>query len=237
MTTLHEGRSFWEKHASRYDRSLRLFGGLLPRAIELSVAAAEGRRRVLEIACGTGLFSEALAPVVGSLLATDYAEAMVAAARARAGHHPNASFAQRDLYALGEPTGSFDAVVAANVLHLLPDLEEGLRVIGDALGPGGLLVVPTYCHAQDWRSRTMSAVLAAVSLPGRRRFTLESLRLAVTDIGCWSERSSSPACSPSGSWWLAARWTRSGCSEGPNLPHHRLVPPLGNGQPGSITVQ
>lgn len=111
---------------------MRLFGGPLPKAIELSAAAVEGRGRVLELACGTGLFSDALAPVVGELLATDYAEAMVAEARTRAGHHGNASFSQRDLYG---------------------------------------------------RSRAMSAALAAVSFPGQRRFTLETLRMTIADAG------------------------------------------------------
>ncbi|MCB9777682.1 MAG: class I SAM-dependent methyltransferase [Alphaproteobacteria bacterium] len=162
---------------------MRLLGGPLPEAIELSAAAVEGLGRVLEIACGTGLFSDALAPVVGGLLATDYAEAMVAQARARAGHHGNATFSQRDLYALGEPERSFDAVVAANVLHLVPDLEGALQALATVLVPGGSLVVPTYCHAQDWRSRAVSTALAAVSFPGRRRFTLETLRSAVADAG------------------------------------------------------
>jgi phosphatidylethanolamine/phosphatidyl-N-methylethanolamine N-methyltransferase len=186
-----EGQSFWERNAARYDRSMRLFGGPLPRAIELAVAAVDGRRRVLEIACGTGLFSEALAPVVGELLSTDYAEAMVGQARARAGTHPNARFSRRDLYALGEPHHSFDAVVAANVLHLLPDLEGGLRAMREVLAPGGLLVVPTYCHAEHWRSRAASAALAVVSFPGQRRFTLESLCQAVTNAGLDVEQTES----------------------------------------------
>lgn len=177
------GRRFWENNAGRYDRSMGLLGGPLPRTVELVVSAVSGAARVLELASGTGLVSEAIAPVVGELLATDYAAAMVEKTRARVGHLPNVRCEVRDLYALREPEGSFDAVVAANVLHLLPDLPGGLAAMRAVLRPGGRLVVPTYCHAQDARARLVSAVLALVSFPGRRRFDLATLRVAVEEAG------------------------------------------------------
>ncbi len=178
-----DGRRFWESNAALYDRSMGLLGGPLPRTAELVASAVSGTARVLEIASGTGLVSEAIAPVVGELLATDYAAAMVEKTRARIGHLPNIRCEVRDLYALGEPEGSFDAVVAANVLHLLPDLPGGLAAMRAVLRPGGRLVVPTYCHAQDARARLVSAVLTLVSFPGRRRFDLATLRVAVEEAG------------------------------------------------------
>jgi phosphatidylethanolamine/phosphatidyl-N-methylethanolamine N-methyltransferase len=177
------GRRFWESNAARYDRSMGLLGGPLPRTVELVASAVSGATRVLEVASGTGLVSEAIAPVVGELLATDYAAAMVEKTRARVGHLPNVRCEVRDLYALGEPEGSFDAVVAANVLHLLPDLAGGLAAMRRVMRPGGRLVVPTYCHAQDGRARLVSAVMALVSFPGQRRFDLDGLAAAVEAAG------------------------------------------------------
>lgn len=178
-----EGRLFWERNAARYDRSMGLFGGPLPRTRVLVAEAVRGAARVLEIACGTGLVSEAIAPVVGELLATDYAEAMVAKTRERVGHLGNVRCEVRDLYALGQRDGSFYAVVASNVLHLVPDLPGGLAAMRRVLRPGGRLVVPTYCHAQDARSRLVSAALSLVSFPGQRRFDLDGLAEAVSGAG------------------------------------------------------
>ena len=59
------GRRFWENNAARYDRSMGLLGGPLPRTVELVAAAVSGATRVLEVASGTGLVSAAIAPVVG----------------------------------------------------------------------------------------------------------------------------------------------------------------------------
>jgi phosphatidylethanolamine/phosphatidyl-N-methylethanolamine N-methyltransferase len=74
-------------------------------------------------------------------------------------------------------------VVAVNVLHLLPDLAGGLTAMRRVLRPGGRLVVPTYCHAQDTRARVVSSVLALVSFPGQRRFDLDGLAAAVEAAG------------------------------------------------------
>jgi SAM-dependent methyltransferase len=58
---------------------------------------------------------------------------------------------RRDIYALGYPPGSFDVVVAGNVLHLVPDLERALDALSDVLRPGGKLVAPTFVHDERRR--------------------------------------------------------------------------------------
>ena len=172
-------RGFWEQNASRYDASMLLLGGPIPKAAQLTANAVRGAGRVLEVACGTGLFTEALAPVVGELVATDYAEAMVQRTQARLGDLTNVRFMRRDVMALDDSDGVFDAVVASNVLHLLPDLVGGLAAIRRVLRPGGLLIAPTYCHDQTALSRLASSVLGVLSLPAHRRFSLASLVSAI----------------------------------------------------------
>ena len=183
------GRSFWERNAGRYDQSMALFGGPVPRMAELVAETVRGSARALELASGTGLVTEAIAPVVASLLATDYAESMVRATRARVGHMANVRCEARNVYALGERAGSFDAVIAANVLHLLPDLAGGLAAMREVLTSDGKLVVPTYCHGQDLRARVVSGALSVVSFPVARRFDISGLLAAVVESGFVVERS------------------------------------------------
>jgi len=170
------GRDFWERTATRYDASMVFFGGPLGEMKRRVAEAVDGRSRVLELAAGTGLVTEAIAPVVSSLLATDYSEAMVAKldARVRAEGLTNVETSTLDVYQLSEEA-VFDAIVAANVLHLLPDLDAALAAMVRALRPGGVLVVPTYCHDQTPLARTTSRILGWFGFPGQRRLTLESL--------------------------------------------------------------
>ncbi|MBA3396760.1 MAG: methyltransferase domain-containing protein [Deltaproteobacteria bacterium] len=184
-TKSETGRRYWERHAKRYDRSTRLLSRPIPRMLELAVEAAEDNERVLEVAAGTGLITTAIAPVVGELIATDYAAAMVKQleARVREAGISNVRCEQADLYALRFDAGSFDAVFAANVLHLVPDLERALANLRRMLQPGGVLVAPTYLHKETLGASMLSRVFALTGFPGQRRFTSTTLRAAIEAAG------------------------------------------------------
>jgi hypothetical protein len=49
------GRDYWDRHARNYDRSMAIFGGPIPRMVDLAADAVRGSARVLEVAAGTGL--------------------------------------------------------------------------------------------------------------------------------------------------------------------------------------
>jgi phosphatidylethanolamine/phosphatidyl-N-methylethanolamine N-methyltransferase len=181
-TTEHDaGRGYWERHAKRYDRSTRFLSRPVPRMLELTVEAMTGRARVLEVAAGTGLITTAIAPAVGELVATDYAAAMVQQleARVRDAALTNVRCEQADIYALQYGDASFDAVVAANVLHLVPDLGRALANMRRVLRSTGVLVVPTYLHKETIGASLLSRLFALTGFPGQRRFTAASLRAAV----------------------------------------------------------
>jgi phosphatidylethanolamine/phosphatidyl-N-methylethanolamine N-methyltransferase len=179
------GRAYWERHAKHYDRSTRFLSRPVPRMLELAAEAARGRARVLEVAAGTGLVTTAIAPFVGQLVATDYAAAMVhqLETRVRDAGLANVTCEQADLYAMRFDDASFDAVFAANVLHLVPDLERALASLQRVLKPGGVLVTPTYLHSETFGAAILSRVFALTGFPGTRRFTARSLRQAVEAAG------------------------------------------------------
>ncbi len=179
-------KDYWERHARNYDVSLRwVLGRPLPRMLELASEAVRGKQSVLEVAAGTGIITSAIARTSVSVVATDYARAMVEALerKIREAGHSNVSCEQADIYALDYADGEFDAVVAGNVLHLVPDLSAAIRALRRVTKPGGLLVAPTFCHDETRTSWVLSRLFAISGFPGRRRFTLESLRTALEESG------------------------------------------------------
>lgn len=185
MSVEDQGRPYWERHAKRYDRSTRFLSRPVPRMLELAVDAARGKARVLEVAAGTGLVTTAIGPDVGELIATDYAGAMVKQleARVRDAGLANVRCEQADIYGLRFDDASFDAVFAANVLHLVPDLEGALASIRRVLRPGGVLVAPTYLHKETFLAAVLSRLFALTGFPGHRRLTSATLRGAIEAAG------------------------------------------------------
>lgn len=172
-------RDYWERHARNYDASLRwVLGRPLPRMLELASEAVRGRQDVLEVAAGTGIVTSALAQTSGQVVATDYAAAMVDALehRVQGAGLENVTCEQADIYSLPYSAGEFDAVVAANVLHLVPDLPAAIQALRMVTKPGGVLVAPTFCHDETKASWLVSRLLAVSGFPGQRRFTMQSLQ-------------------------------------------------------------
>lgn len=176
---------YWDRLAGSYDRSVRMLGGAMPALVERISSITKGCSRVLEVGAGTGLVTRALAGSARQVVATDYSRAMVQVLVQRVEREgwKNVKCLQMDLYALPGELGTFDAVVAANVLHLVPDLPRALDALGRSLKPGGMLMVPTYCHEETVVARMVSQVLALGALPAQRRFRSGTLVQAVEAAG------------------------------------------------------
>ena len=139
---------------------------------------------VLECACGTGLLSAVIAPRCRRLTATDFSEQMLKKAKKNCASFRNAAFAKADITALQYPDGSFDKVVAGNVIHLLDNPLTALGELNRVCKDGGILIIPTYMN-KDARGKT-SGFAGAVGKAGadfKRQFTMESYRQFFLDAG------------------------------------------------------
>ena len=185
MTMADEAREYWNRHARNYDRSMVLLGKPLPRMLALVTESVRGLGSVLEVAAGTGLGTVAIAGAAKEVIATDYAAEMVTVleSRVRQAKLTNVRCEPANIFDLPFEHGGFDAVVAANVLHLVPDLPGALEAFRRQLTPGGRLIVPTYCHDESGFSWLLSRALALTGFPGNRRFRLESLIRVLEEAG------------------------------------------------------
>ena len=109
---------------------------------------------VLECACGTGTITAAIAPACARVVATDFSEGMLKQARKKLARFPHVVVEQADITDLRYADNSFDAVVAANVIHLLPEPGDALKELKRVTRPGGTIIVPTYVIPKK-RAHTM----------------------------------------------------------------------------------
>lgn len=171
--------TFWDRVAGLYDlfewSNRKVNAAARARVRELVPAGA----RVLDCAAGTGEFSLAAAKRAGSVLCTDQSEAMLDRARKKARKRglSNVSFARRDITALPDPDGSYDAVIAANVLHLLDAPEIVVRELWRVTASGGRLILPTYLQEKAGAAYgAMIKIYQGVGFHYEHAFTAETYR-------------------------------------------------------------
>lgn len=106
--------------------------------------------KVLELGCGTGMTALRLAPHLAQIEASDFSPEMIAIAqeKAKAEGILNAHFNVAQPGPLPHSDGTFDAVLAFNLLHLVEDREAMLKEIIRVLKPGGLFISKTACLSE-----------------------------------------------------------------------------------------
>lgn len=136
---------FWDRIARKYANApIRDMAGY-ERTLDRVRSLLTPTCAVLELGCGTGTTALRLAPDVGRIVATDASREMIEIAKERAvvAGCQNAAFAVAKAGHVEAPDASFDAVLAFNLLHLVPDRGAAFRRIRRLLKPGGLFISKT----------------------------------------------------------------------------------------------
>src|SRR5258705_11584830 len=102
----------------------------------LEFAGISPGQRVLDVGCGTGVITAAVADLGATCIGLDPAEAYLEFAR-RQRSGPNASYELGDGHHIGHPDASFDAVVSTLALDVIPDAERVAEEMRRGTRPGG----------------------------------------------------------------------------------------------------
>jgi len=176
---------FWDNVAGVYDVFVNVINRKTHQKLKKIVTdLIEPDDTVLECACGTGLLSAVIAAKCRQLTATDFSRKMLKKAEKNCAAFHNIAFAQADITALSYPDGSFDKVVAGNVIHLLGNPLTALSELNRVCKDGGMLIIPTYMN-KDSKEKT-SGFAGAVGKAGadfKRQFTVDSYRQFFLDAG------------------------------------------------------
>lgn len=144
---MRNSQNFWDKNAGRYDHFMRKDAAAYERLYEL-LRPVVRQKTVLELATGTGLIAKHIVCSAEHIEATDASQKMIEQAK-QGVNSAKLYFSVQDMFHLPYADQSFDVVIVVNALHIVPEPEKALSEIRRVLKDDGVLVAPTFTHADN----------------------------------------------------------------------------------------
>ncbi len=170
-TLLHEQVAFYRARAPEYDQSLATRDQL--ERVKHALRTMGPFEHIVELACGTGLWTSELVKIGEAVTAIDASPEMIAINRCRVAD-ARVMYRQADLFAW-EADREYDFLFAAFWLsHVPPDLLDGfLQRIGRAVGRGGRIFLVDQCNdIADDPQGDQEGILQRRSVADGRMFTI-----------------------------------------------------------------
>ena len=165
-------KTFWDRTAKIYDRFMRKDAAAYERLYEL-LRPVVRHKTVLELATGTGSIAKNIVSSANHIEATDASSEMIAEAR-RDNQSAKLHFSVQDMFHLPYADESFDVVIVANALHIVPEPEKALSEIRRVLKDDGVLIAPTFTHAENsFSGKVRAFFMKLAGFPLYSRWTSE----------------------------------------------------------------
>ena len=185
---MREHKNFWDRNAGRYDRFIRKDRAAYEKMYELILPVVKDKT-VLELATGTGLIAKHIVKATAHIEATDASPEMIAEAK-RGNYSAKLHFSVQDMFYLPYAGNSFDVVILSNALHIVPQPEKSLREIKRVMKDDGVLIAPTFTHAENsLRGRIKAYFMRLAGFPLHSRWTSEEYLSFLRQNG-WAVRKS-----------------------------------------------
>ena len=165
---------FWDNIAAVYDAAESLNGKVYNEMTELVKRLVPKGAEVLDCAAGTGSLSVAAAKKAHRVVCTD----LPVRARKKAKRHgaDNIVFEKRNIFELCDKDGTYDCVIAGNVLHLLDNPQGAVRELCRVTKSGGKVILPTF----TWENREHYRM---IGFKPKKGYTPESYYKMLRDCG------------------------------------------------------
>lgn len=155
-------KNIWNIFAPVYELAMRSQKNIYDYMYVRIGEVAKGKD-VLELATGPGMIARHIAPLANHVVATDFAPKMIETAR-KAKNPENLSFEVADATSLRFEDKSFDAVVIANALHIIPNPEKALAEIRRVLKDDGVLIAPNFIFKAGGKRNLWQRILSLVGV-------------------------------------------------------------------------
>jgi ABC-2 type transport system ATP-binding protein len=147
-TMLEHEERYWSRFARTYDEDQEYVVG---KAIIKGLFEEPDLGEVIEFGCGTGYFTKEIAKKARNVIATDLSDEMLEMARIQLKEFRNITLQKADCEDTSFPSGRFDTVFMANLIHVLINPTKTLQESHQILKNGGLLLIVGFTgYTMSW---------------------------------------------------------------------------------------
>ena len=185
---MRKHKTFWDRNAGLYDRFMRKDRAAYDEMYEL-IRPIVRHKTVLELATGTGLIAKHIVNAAAHIEATDASPEMIAEAK-QDNRSAKLHFSVQDMFRLPYADKSFDVAIVSNALHIVPQPEKALIEIKRVLKDDGVLIAPTFTHAENsFTGKVGAFFMKLTGFPLHSRWTSEEYLRFLRQNG-WTVRKS-----------------------------------------------
>ena len=176
--------TFWDFSAPFYDRAEQAntaYNGMLRLVRDLTPQEAG----VFEAAAGTGAVSVFVADKAKTVLCTDISDRMLKVARKKATKQgiQNITFSTRSIFDTGEPDGSYDVVIASQVLHLIDEPQKAAKELKRISSGSVITTVALLKGLRGFFARPAVGIWRFFGFAPKREFDADGYQTFLSEIG------------------------------------------------------
>lgn len=179
---MDNNKKFWQRVAGFYTRFESINEPLYENISRKIIPSLNSEMKVLELACGSGQLTFRLADYVKVWEATDFSPAMIEQAKKKK-KKKSICFSVQDATNLPYEKDSFDVVLIANALHIMPRPNRALNEIFRVLKPGGFLFAPTFIWRKNAGFQLCAWLIERLGFKVFNKWNQEELIQFVEDKG------------------------------------------------------
>lgn len=136
---------YWSRYASEFEeKQSHVVGREILLLMQEELLKESNLGQVLELGCGTGLYTVALKKKSENIVATDFSDEMIEIAKQKRGNLENVKFQKADAKNLEFDEKSFDTVFMANLIHVIGNAGQVIQESKRVLKNGGQLIITSF---------------------------------------------------------------------------------------------
>ncbi|MFX1520787.1 MAG: class I SAM-dependent methyltransferase [Promethearchaeota archaeon] len=160
--------TYWSKFAADYaDNVDYVVGKDVHQAIIKKLSEERNLGEVIELGCGTGYFTKIICKNSSKVIATDLSDEMLEQARIQLKEFQNVIVQKANCESTPFPSGRFDTVFMANLIHFVENPLKTLQESYRLLKTGGLLLITSYTSYSMKRFEKIKLVFRFLRKCGR----------------------------------------------------------------------